>query len=282
LALDPAAVGQSSSPAVFEWDADLAMLYALAVGAGVNDLAHTTDNSDGIPQKVLPTFSVLAAANAFQPQGVLSRIGSFNMAMAVHGDQLVELHAPIPTSGSVTTTDTVTEINDKGSNAAIVLKSHSIATGTGEPLFTTTMTILVRGAGGFGGERGVSVNATPNVGDAHGVVTERTAETQALLYRLTGDKNPLHSDPTFAEKVGFDRPILHGLCTFGYVGRAILASVCGGDDDRFGSLYARLVSPVIPGDELSTAIWTNKSGATFEAQTQDGQVVLDRGVFSFR
>ncbi|MGE0220643.1 MaoC/PaaZ C-terminal domain-containing protein [Mycolicibacterium sp.] len=282
MALDPSTVGVSSSPVVFEWDADLAMLYALGVGAGVDDLAYTTDNSENLEQKVLPTFPVLAVRGAFDPTGVLGQIGSFDMGMAVHGDQLVEVHAPIPPRGAVTTTHTVTGIFDKGSGAAIVVESASDSVETGKPLFTTTMTLFVRGAGGFGGDRGPSAAKVSQEGDPDITVTEATTDSQALLYRLTGDKNPLHSDPAFAKRVGFERPILHGLCTYGFVGRALVDKVCGGDDAKFGSMFARFSSPVVPGDVITTSIWLNDDGAAFEASTHDGKTVLDRGVFQYR
>jgi acyl dehydratase len=280
--LNPAATGVSAGPTSFEWDAELAMLYALGVGAGTRELEYTTDNSQGFPQKVLPTFAVLAGTGAFEPDGLLSKIGSFDLAMAVHGDQFIQVHSSIPTSGVVDTVDTVTGIYDKGRGAAIVIESRSTSATSDETLFTTTKTIFVRGAGGFGGGRGPSIESLAIEGHPHHTVTEQTTATQALLYRLTGDKNPLHSDPMFARRVGMQAPILHGLCTYGFVGRSLLRKVCAGDETQFGSMFARFVAPVFPGDTLTTSIWLNDAGATFEVRTQPDKVVLDRGVFCFR
>ena len=153
---------------------------------------------------------------------------------------------------------------------------------TGEPRFSTRTGLFIRGEGGFGGERGPSgARNQPPSRDPDHVVSYATRADQALLYRLSGDRNPLHSDPAFAKRAGFDRPILHGLCTFGMAGRALLHTLCGSDPARFSSMEARFSRPIYPGDTLSVSMWVDGREAVFRTETQDGTVVLDGGRMRF-
>jgi acyl dehydratase len=140
------------------------------------------------------------------------------------------------------------------------------------------MTVFIRGEGGWGGERGPSGGAhvAPDRAPDHRVTYE-TRPDQALLYRLSGDRNPLHSDPSFAQMAGFDRPILHGLCTYGFTGRALLTELCGGDPARFGSMEGRFSSPVFPGESLTVEMWDTEGSTTFRTLGEDGRVVIDNG-----
>ncbi len=156
-------------------------------------------------------------------------------------------------------------------------------TTTGEALFSTVMPLFLRGEGGFGGDRGPSGarNQAPDA-EPDQVVRDRTGEDQALIYRLSGDRNPLHSDPAVAAKAGFDRPILHGLCTLGFAGRALIAALCDGDASRLRMIEARFSAPVLPGEALSTAVWRTADGsAVFETSGEDGRVVLAAGAASY-
>jgi acyl dehydratase len=151
--------------------------------------------------------------------------------------------------------------------------------GTGEPLFDTRMSAYIRGEGGWGGDRGPSgtPNAAPEREPDHSV-TVPTRHDQALIYRLSGDRNPLHSDPSFAAMGGFDRPILHGLCTYGFTGRVLLHTLCGSDPARFTGMDARFSSPVMPGESLTVKAWLDGEGsAIFQTCGQDGRVVIDAG-----
>jgi acyl dehydratase len=202
----------------------------------------------------------------------------------VHGEQAIELHGPIPVEGTVRTTGRITGIYDKGSGAVIATESTSVDAQTGEPRFTTRSSAFIRGEGGFGGDRGPSgpKNVAPDR-DADHVVSYETRADQALLYRLSGDRNPLHSDPEFAKMAGFDRPILHGLCTYGFTGRALLHSLCGSDPARFRSMEARFSKPVFPGDTLTVRMWITGDGeAVFRTETQNGDVVIDQGRATFQ
>jgi acyl dehydratase len=282
MGLDHSVVGVASEPQLRSWDSKDALLYAVGVGAGLGDplaeLEFTTENSQGIEQRVLPTFGVLIA----QARGARS-LGDFNHAMLVHAEQYVELHRPLPVAGTVRTVSTVTGIYDKGSGALVASENHAVEVETGEPLITTRGGTFIRGEGGFGGERGTDPPwERPDRAADHTVVLETRPE-QALIYRLSGDRNPLHVDPKFAARGGFDRPILHGLCTYGVTGRALLHSLCGSDPARFGSMYGRFSRPVWPGDTLTVSIWEDGDGAAlFQTTRPGGVVVIDRGRFQAR
>ncbi len=210
-----------------------------------------------------------------------AELGSFDPAMLVHGEQAIELFGPIPPEGTVRTTSVVTGIYDKGSGALVVSKSTSVDVPSGEPLFASTTSLFVRGEGGFGGERGPSSSAGPWPDrEPDDVVTYSTRADQALLYRLSGDRNPLHSDPVFAKRAGFDRPILHGLCTYGFTGRALLHTVCGSDPTRFRSMAGRFSRPTYPGDTLTVSIWADGEGVRFRTDNQRGETVIDSGCFT--
>ncbi|MGC1513336.1 MAG: MaoC family dehydratase, partial [Acidimicrobiales bacterium] len=214
--------------------------------------------------------------------GALRAIGTFNFAMLVHGEQAVTLHQPLPVEGSVRSTSTIVGIYDKGSGAVVAIESTSVDPVTDKPMFSTRSSIFIRGEGGWGGDRGPSgrTNVAPDRAPDH-QVSYATRHDQALLYRLSGDRNPLHSDPSFARMGGFDRPILHGLCTYGFTGRALLHTLCGSDPARFTSMDARFSKPVMPGDTLTVSMWVDGSEAIFQTATQDGTVVIDNGRLVF-
>jgi len=280
--INPGAVGTVSEAVEHRWSSRDALLYALSVGAGASDptgseLEFTTDNTAGVTQRILPTFPVVV------PTGrVVHHAGRFDPAMLVHGEEAVELHEPLPVEGHVASTTTLTGIYDKGSGAVITSETTAVAVASGRPLFTTRASAFVRGEGGFGGDRGPSDRAAvPDRAPDH-EVAYGTRPDQALLYRLNGDRNPLHSDPAFAARAGFPRPILHGLCTFGFTGRALLHALCGSDPSRFVSMAARFSRPVFPGDALTVAIWDEGSGRALFRTTTPAGTVVDGGRFVYR
>lgn len=263
------------------WDERDVMLYALGVGAGLDDLALTTENTQGADLTVLPSMAVVLGMGG---GGAMRNIGSFNPVMLVHGGQAFSVRGPIPTSGTVSTVGEVTAIWDKGSGAVIELTSTSVLETTGETLFTQVSTIFLRGEGGFGGERGPSgpTNVPPDTTPDH-QVTLATRTDQALLYRLSGDHNPLHSDPAFADAAGFDRPILHGLCTYGFTGRALIGALCDGDATRLVSMDGRFSSPVYPGETLTVRMWRTGDGeAVFTTHGDDDRTVISSGRATLR
>jgi acyl dehydratase len=290
MPLNHSLVGLPGQPAERSWTSADALLYAVGVGAGLGDplreLEFTTENSEGIEQKVLPTFGVLIA------QASRSRdFGDFDRAQLVHAEQAFELHRPLPVEGTARTVSTVTGIYDKVSGALVVTESKAVDVVTGEPLVTAHSGVFIRGEGGFGGDRGPSQPwRRPDRPADHRIVLETRPE-QALIYRLSGDRNPLHADPKFAARGGFSQPILHGLCTYGFTGRALLRALCGSDPARFGSMSGRFSRPVLPGDTLVVSIWVPEAGegaeagkgeVLFQAATDDGIVVIDRGRMTFR
>lgn len=283
MPINPDAVGTKSEPTRRKWTSKDALIYALGVGAGAADpldeLEFTTENTSDRPQRALPTIAVVLGPLG----GAFGSIGSFNPAMLVHGEQGITLHREIPIEGELEAVSEITGIYDKGKGAVVVTESVATLLATGEPLFSTRMSAFIRGEGGWGGDRGPSgtPNAAPEREPDH-TVTVQIRTDQALLYRLSGDRNPLHSDPAFAAMGGFDRPILHGLCTYGFTGRALLHALCGSDPARFSGMDARFTSPVMPGESLTVKAWDDEPGsAVFQTCGQDGRVVIDAGRVSF-
>jgi acyl dehydratase len=282
MPVNPDAVGFTTEPITANWNSKDCLLYAVGVGAGVTDptgfeLEFTTENSQDVTQKVLPTFPVVVPGGG----GAIAAAGKVNPAMIVHGEQAVRLHGPLPVTGSASLTSTLTAIWDKGSGAVFETETVAKDATSGAPLWTTNGAIFVRGEGGFGGERGPSRNvAFPDREPDH-TVTYGTRTDQALLYRLNGDRNPLHSDPQFAARAGFPKPILHGLCTYGFTGRALLHTVCGSDPARFAAMSARFSKPVYPGQDLTIMVWDLGGGqAVFRTSTEEG-VVIDGGTVTY-
>jgi acyl dehydratase len=282
MPLNHSVVGVPGEPQQRSWTSTDALLYAIGVGAGLGDplqeLQFSTENTAGVPQQVLPTFGVLLA----QARAAGS-LGDFDRAMLVHAEQSIELHKPLPVAGTLRTSAMVTGIYDKGSGALIQTENHAVDAATGEPMVTTRSGTFIRGEGGFGGDRGTSASwQLPDRAPDY-KVTQQTRPEQALLYRLSGDRNPLHTDPAFASRGGFSRPILHGLCTYGITGRVLLHELCGSDPARFSSMSGRFSSPVLPGESLVVSIWAGEGGtAQFQTAKQDGTVVIDRGVVQYR
>jgi acyl dehydratase len=212
--------------------------------------------------------------------------------MLLHGSQEIRLSAPLPASGSLSVVAEIADIQDKGpgKNAIIILRARGTDPATGAQVAETLTTLVIRGDGGFGGQPGQRA-AAPEFPDREpdARIALPTREDQALIYRLSGDRNPLHSDPWFArEMAGFPTPILHGLCTYGFAGRALLAELAGGQAARLTAVAARFSAPVFPGETLTTSIWRTGDGRAVyrtEAAGPDGanaRVVLDDGVAEYR
>lgn len=277
MPINPDAVGAKGNPVKRSWTSKDALLYAVGVGAGTDELQFTTENTKDLPQKVLPTFAVIIGGGG----APMDKVGSFNPALMVHGEQGIELFGEIPPDGEIESVGECTAIYDKGSAAVLEFTSESRNVATGEPLLKTRMTLFCRGEGGWGGDRGPSDKVAFPDRAADRSVTYKTREDQALTYRLSGDRNPLHSDPSFAAMGGFEKPILHGLCTYGFTGRALLHTLCDGDPARFKAMDARFSKPVIPGDELTVSMWVDGNEALFRTTNQNGDVVIDQGKFRF-
>lgn len=275
MPLNPEAVGTEGEPVEARWTSKDALLYAVGVGAGVDELAFTTENTADVPQQVLPTFPVVIGWGA--RGSALAKMGSFNPAMLVHGQQAVTLHRALPVEGSATLTSKLVAMYDKVKAAVVVTETEAVS--DGDPLYTLTSSMFIRGEGGWGGDRGPSgpQNVPPERAPDH-EVTYETSPHQALLYRLSGDRNPLHSDPSFAALGGFDRPILHGLCSYGFTGRALLHAVCGSDPGNFEHVDGRFASPVLPGETLTVRAWTVGDGESVFNTSAGDRLVIDQGL----
>ena len=284
MPINTEALGIKSGSYESSWISKDALLYALGIGAGASDptgfeLEFTTENTAGPQQRVFPTFAVIPP---FGGGGLAKHFGTYDKAKLVHAEQSIELHRPLPPSGNIVSESEITGMYDKGSAAVIETTTVSVDAADHMPMFTLRQKVFIRDEGGWGGDRGpASPPGVPERAADH-VVAYQTRPDQALLYRLNGDRNPLHSDPSFAARGGFPKPILHGLCTYGFTGRALLHALCGSDPARFTMMSARFSKPVIPGDTLSVHIWVEEPGrAAFRTQNQDGSVVIDNGWCSF-
>jgi acyl dehydratase len=273
MPLDPKAVGLEGAPTERSWTQKDAMLYALGVGCGVDQLNYTYEKN----LQVLPTFAVIVGLGGIP----FDKIGSFDFRLLVHGEQAIEVFGPIPPNGKVRTTGRVAAIVDKGKAGLVTFECDS-KDDSGKTLFKNRMTAFIRGAGGFGGDPGpkpVPFELPSRKPDHE--VTYQTREDQALIYRLSGDMNPLHADPDIAKIGGFPKPILHGLCTYGFTGRALLETLCKSDPARFRSMEGRFSKPVFPGEAITVKMWVDGNSALFQTVNPAGDVVLDQGRFGF-
>ncbi|OFB37601.1 3-alpha,7-alpha,12-alpha-trihydroxy-5-beta-cholest-24-enoyl-CoA hydratase [Mycolicibacterium sp. (ex Dasyatis americana)] len=271
------ALGAELEPIEFSWTSSDIQLYHLGLGAGSDpmdqrELRYLVDDT---PQ-VLPTFGNVAASFHMTEAPKVQFPGiDIELSKVLHASEAVSVPGPIPTSGTAKSVQRFTEIWDKG-KAAVIVSESTVTDESGKVLWTTKRSIFARGEGGFGGERGPATSAelpdrAPDV-----EISLPTLPQQALLYRLCGDRNPLHSDPAFAAAAGFERPILHGLCTYGIGCKAIVDNLLDGDVSQVASYGARFAGVVIPGETLQANIWKQdgKFIGVLTAPSRDNAVVL--------
>ncbi len=273
MALDLTCVGVATEPTSHAYAERDVILYALGVGAKRDELDYLYE---GRGPKVLPTFAVIpsfpAVIRATDRAGV-------TVDKVVHGHQKVTLHAPLAPSGTLSTTATIAAIYDMKRMAQVVVRTET-RDDAGRHVFDTEWGIIVLGEGGFGGEPPPGREASAPSRPADFRVEEKTSPEQALLYRLSGDLNPLHADPDFSlVRERFQgAPILHGLCSYGFMTRALVRSACGGDASRLRSVSARFTKPVWPGDTLITEGWIEASQIYVRSSTAErGEAVLSHG-----
>lgn len=280
----------SAEPSVREigWTSRDVLLYHLSVGAGVRanvdpELPWTYERG----LRVLPTFAMVAGQGLSagdRPPTALTMPGiDVDMHRVLHGGQELTLHAAIPTSGRVVLSSRVADVWDKGKAAVVVLESRA-TTHAEEPLWTSTMLIWVRGEGGFGGRPGPGSSWSAPAREPDSVLETATSPQQALLYRLNGDLNPLHADPEFAREAGFERPILHGLASYGIVAKQLVDGILGGDPARLTSLAGRFAGSLFPGETIRTSVWRAEDQLVLLATCpeRDGAPVLTHATATVR
>ncbi|MBC7267090.1 MAG: MaoC family dehydratase N-terminal domain-containing protein [Streptomyces sp.] len=261
------------------WTPKDVLLYHLGIGAGLpatdpDELRYTLESR----LHVLPSFATVAGSGA---PGVISGLSmpgiEVDLARVLHGGQVLTLHRPIPATGTATATSRVAAVYDKVKAAVLVLRTE-VADADG-PLWTNDAEIFLRGEGGFGGDRGPSARAEAPAGPPERTVERTVREDQALLYRLSGDWNPLHADPEFAKVAGFERPILHGLCTYGMTLKAVVDTLLGGDVTRVTAYRTRFAGVVYPGETLRIRMWRPSGGtvrvAVSAVDRDDAPVLAD-------
>ncbi|RLV66236.1 UfaA2 protein [Streptomyces sp. CBMAI 2042] len=271
-----AALAADPRRAEIAWNHKDVQLYHLGLGAGIpatdpDELRYTLESR----LQVLPSFATVAGAGTAAFGGMGAPGIDVDLAAVLHGGQTVRVHRPIPVAGRAEQTSKVAAVYDKGKAAVIVLRTE--ASDEDGPLWTNDAQIFVRGEGGFGGERGPSDRLTPPDRDPDRTVERPIREDQALLYRLSGDWNPLHADPAFAKLAGFDRPILHGLCTYGMTLKAVTDTLLDGDVSRITAYRTRFAGVVFPGETLRIRMWAAGDGrvqVTVTAAERDDAPVL--------
>ena len=289
----PDILDQKTQPVTFSYTDKDVMLYALGIGMGADPM-----DAKELPfvyerdLRVLPTAATVLSASARAMAGARPtsqkpghRQSEINFLMVVHGEQKVELHKPLPAAGTFTTESRTIGAYDKGAGKGAVIINETVWTDDkGEKVATLTGSTFARGDGGFGGpsEGAPEPHAVPSRSPDLSV-DFTTRPDQALLYRLNGDRNPLHSDPEFAGKAGFARPILHGLCTYGITCRAVLQAITDYDPAQILSHQARFSAPVIPGDTITVDLWRDGKAISFEARVKDrGATVIKNGLTVLR
>jgi acyl dehydratase len=285
MAIDPKkALGAQIAGGEGSWNRDQVILYHLGIGAGVpptdaRELSYTYEKN----LKVMPSFGVIPV---FGSLGGIASVpglaGEFNFMLLLHGEQDIEVRKPIPVEAKVKTSGKVAGLYDKGKAALCILETET-KDAAGDVLFVNRFSLFLRGAGGFGGEAGPKAgNEAPDRAPDH-VVESPTLPQQALLYRLSGDKNPLHADPDFAKMGGFDKPILHGLCSYGIVCKAAVDNALGGDTAKVARYQARFAGVVFPGETIVTSLWNEGGRILIAAKTKErGTPVITNAAITLR
>ncbi|GAB3860105.1 MaoC/PaaZ C-terminal domain-containing protein [Nocardioides maradonensis] len=267
MPIDPSiAIGADLGARSFSWSDSDVLLYHLGIGAGARPgdnlspaaLRYTLDDAS---LQVLPSFGVVAPTFHETDPPPLDLPGcDINLAQVVHGSQSIAVSGPIPTAGSATIRTTITDIWDKTKAAVIWQEGVATSDDTGEQLWRVRSSIFVKGEGGWGGDRGTSTAVELPERPADLTTSYAVTPQQALLYRLCGDRNPLHADPAFAKGAGFPAPILHGLCTWGIVLRELTDGLLDGDASRVAGWGARFAGVVFPGETLTVNAWETDAG----------------------
>jgi len=284
MPIDPSkALGHEFAPTQGSYSKDDVILYHLGVGAGVpatdaNELEYTYEKN----LKVLPSFGVIPVFGAIANIGATPGL-QFNLAMLLHGEQDIQIHKTIPPEAKIESRGRVAELWDKGKACLAVIEMNTKEQG-GAELFTNRFSLFLRGEGGFGGESGPKVGNEAPSRAPDGTCERTLLPQQALLYRLSGDKNPLHADPDFAKMAGFDRPIIHGLCSYGITLKAVVDEALGGDTTKVARWQARFAGVGFPGETYTISWWNegDKLLVQTNSKSRDNAPVITNAAVTVR
>jgi acyl dehydratase len=285
MPIDPSkALGADLGESEYHWDADDVILYHLGLGAGVpatdpGELEYTYEKN----LKVLPSFATIPALQALDAIVDVEGL-EFDSNLLLHGEQDVILHRPIPQTLTARSSARISELWDKGKSALCVVEVDTRDDAGGEPVFTNRISLFLRGAGGFGGDPGPKASGGPPDRAPDGVIERTLMPQQALLYRLSGDNNPVHADPKIAAMAGFDRPIIHGLCSYGLALKAIVDELLGGDVTRVARWSTRFAGVGYPGDTYAISHWAegDRIHVQVTARNREDAPVLSNAVVEAR
>ncbi|HMA66920.1 MAG TPA: SDR family NAD(P)-dependent oxidoreductase [Desulfosalsimonadaceae bacterium] len=277
MALNLDAVGKKIGPVSKDYNWKDVILYALGVGAGFEELDHVYEKN----LKVVPSFAVAAIFDFLSYIGTNANV---DLSGILHGEQDLIVHRPIPTGGTLTTEGAIRRIYDNGRDkGAVIVGEGETRHSDGHKLCTNVITLVARKDGGFGGEPAPRSGFTMPEREPDFVVEAHPSPDQPLLYRLSGDLFALHVDPEFAKLAGFERPIMHGLCTHGFACRALISSLIPGEPEKLRRMKCRFSSPLYPGDPIQTRIWkTEENQAVWQTvNAKTGEVTMNNGVFEY-
>ncbi|HQQ25936.1 MAG TPA: SDR family NAD(P)-dependent oxidoreductase [Syntrophales bacterium] len=276
MALNLDAIGKTIGPLTKTYDWKDVVLYALGVGAGFDELNYVYEKD----LKVIPSYSIAAIVNF---PGEVIAASNINLAGILHGEQDLIFHNPIPPEGTLTTEGRITHYYDKGKKGALVVAESDTFHSNGKKLFTSIITLFGRLDGGFNGEDAPPVNVEYPDREPDFVVEAVPSADQPLIYRLSGDVFQLHVDPEFARMVGYEKPIMHGLCTHGYACRALMSSLVAGEPEKVRRFACRFTKTLYPGEQIQTRIWKTGEGKAVwrVVNPKNGDIVIDNGVFEY-
>ncbi len=277
MALNLKCIGEKIGPFIKDYEQKDAILYALGVGAGFSDLHYCYEKD----LKVIPSFSI---ALIFETLAGFAIKAEVNLAGILHGEQELIFHNPIPPEGTLTTNGQISKIYDKGKDkGALVIGESDTFHSNGQKLYTSIFSLFCRLDGGFGGEKTLKTQFKFPKREPDFIVKETPLAEQPLIYRLSGDIFPLHADPEFAKASGFERPIMHGLCTHGFACRALISQLIPGEPDKARRMACRFAGTLYPGIAIKTLIWkTEDEKAVWKvinAETND--IIINNGIFEF-
>ena len=277
MALNLDAIGKKIGPYTKDYTWKDTVLYALGVGAGFSDLDYCYEKD----LKVIPSFAITTIYDLMPELATASNV---NLAGILHGEHEIIFHNPIPSEGSLSTEGAITHYYDKGKDkGALIIAEFETHHSNGTRLFTSIATVFARLDGGFGGEDAPPKQVLIPEREPDVVIEAAPTDDQPLIFRLSGDTFQLHVDDEFAKMAGFERPIMHGLCTHGYACRALIESLCPGQPQKVRRLDCRFKRPLYPGVPIKTLIWKIDEGQALwrVINADSGEVVMDNGIFAY-